>query len=135
MSELENKTVEKSPSELLHPKLDEVTFDFEKLGELIKKIDYKNFEDYNHGRVYQKNKELNILQSIIILLINEVKETNHNHTDATNVILSKVNKKLIVEQLSSLNLVFNHLNLDNKKIYHYLLGTIIQYIYEQDKKR
>lgn len=134
MSELDNYTKEVKPTSLT---LDEdiiKDFDIEYIEKFIKDLDYEKYNNFISGKVYQKNKELNLYNCITKLLLDNINVSEDNSTDSTNKNLSKLNKKLVTDNLQNLNTLLNNLPIDNMKIFYSLLGTMIQYIYEFEKR-
>ena len=134
MSELDNYTKEVKPTSLT---LDEdiiKDFDIEYIEKFIKDLDYEKYNNFISGKVYQKNKELNLYNCITKLLLDNINVSEDNFTDSTNKNLSKLNKKLLTDNLQNLNTLLNNLPIDNMKIFYSLLGTMIQYIYEFEKR-
>ena len=135
MTELEKITTEKQASETTIINNNFEKLDIKAIEKYLKNISFENYEHYNKGKVYQKNKELNLVQYFFKLLMQEInKESTNNESDINNIVISRLNKKMVVDNLSGLNSVLSNFNLNNEKILYILLGTIIQYIYELEEK-
>ena len=134
MSDLDNYTKEVKPTSLTTEEEVNKDFNIEYIEKFIKELDYEKYNNFISGKVYQKNKELNLYNSITKLLLDNINGIDDNSTDGTNKNLSKLNKKLLIDNLQNLNTLLNNLPIDNIKIFYSLLGTMIQYIYEFEKK-
>lgn len=134
MSDLDNYTKEVKPTSLTTEEEVSKDFNIEYIEKFIKELDYEKYNNFISGKVYQKNKELNLYNSITKLLLDNINGIDDNSTDGTNKNLSKLNKKLLIDNLQNLNTLLNNLPIDNIKIFYSLLGTMIQYIYEFEKK-
>ena len=134
MSELEDKTKQVSATSIDSIVKEKVNFNIDDFDSIIKILDIEKYDYYKKGKVYQKNKDLKIIQAIIKSFINEVNEIELDDKNTNNIILSKLNKKLIIEQLNGLHSLLTNINLKEDKLLYTLLGTMIQYIYEQYEK-
>jgi len=134
MSELEDKTKQVSATSIDSIVKEKINFNIDDFDSIIKILDIEKYDYYKKGKVYQKNKDLKIIQAIIKSFINEVNEIELDDKNTNNIILSKLNKKLIIEQLNGLHSLLTNINLKEDKLLYTLLGTMIQYIYEQYEK-
>ena len=134
MSELDNYTKEVKPTSLTLEDDIIKNFDIEYIEKFIKDLDYEKYNNFISGKVYQKNKELNLYNCITKLLLDNINVIEDNSTDSINKNLSKLNKKIVTDNLQNLNTLLNNLPIDNMKIFYSLLGTMIQYIYEFEKR-
>lgn len=135
MSELDKITTEKQASETTIINETNNKLDINQIEKYIKSISFDNYENYNKGKVYQKNKELNLVQYFFKLLMQEInKENTNNESDINNIVISRLNKKMVIDNISGLNSILSNFNLNDEKILYILLGTIIQYIYELEEK-
>jgi|TARA_R100000482_G_scaffold124935_1_gene80103 hypothetical protein len=133
-NQLEKIAKEVPPTKLGDPKLEESKLNLEEFESFIKVFGYDNFNSFNEGKVYQKNKELNLITSIFKLFNEEIKSIDAK-TDVKNLSLLKINKKLIVENIHNLNNLLNSLDIKEEKILYKLLGTMIQYLYELRERK
>ena len=131
---LEKIAKEVPSSQLANPDTEETKLNLEEFESFIKVFGYDNFNYFNEGKVYQKNKELNLVTSILKLFNEEIKSIDAQ-TDVKNLSLLKINKKLIVENIHNLNNLLNSLDLKEEKILYKLLGTMIQYLYELRERK
>lgn len=133
-NQLEKIAKEVPATKLGDPKLEESKLNLEEFESFIKVFGYDNFNSFNEGKVYQKNKELNLITSIFKLFNEEIKSIDAK-TDVKNLSLLKINKKLIVENIHNLNNLLNSLDIKEEKILYKLLGTMIQYLYELRERK
>ena len=130
----------------------------EKLNDIIKEVNYNLKEDKSikdidiedvmkflvennseaktfivTGRVYQKNKKLNFIDTLFKLLEEEIgKMESKNNRDSDNSFFN-LNKKILSNNLFSIKEIFKQYNLDEKRISNFILGTLIQSIYDSKK--
>jgi hypothetical protein len=85
------------------------------------------------GRVYQKNKKLNFIDTLFKLLEEEIsKMESKNNRDSDNSFFN-LNKKILSNNLFSIKEIINQYNLDEERISNFVLGTLIQSIYDSKK--
>ena len=85
------------------------------------------------GRVYQKNKKLNFIATLFKLLEEEIgKMESKNNRDSNNSFFN-LNKKILSNNLFSIKEIFKQYNLYEKRISNFILGTLIQSIYDSKK--
>ena len=85
------------------------------------------------GRVYQKNKKLNFIETLFKLIEEEIgKMESKNNRDSDNSFFN-LNKKILSNNLFSIKEIFKQYNLDEKRISNFILGTLIQSIYDSKK--
>ena len=85
------------------------------------------------GRVYQKNKKLNFIDTLFKLLEEEIgKMESKNNRDSDNSFFN-LNKKILSNNLFSIKEIFKQYNLNEKRISNFILGTLIQSIYDSKK--
>jgi len=85
------------------------------------------------GRVYQKNKKLNFIETIFKLIEEEIgKMESKNNRDSDNSFFN-LNKKILSNNLFSIKEIFKQYNLDENRISNFVLGTLIQSIYDSKK--
>ena len=130
----------------------------EKLNDIIKEVNYNLKEDKSikdidiedvmkflvennseaktfivTGRVYQKNKKLNFIETLFKLVEEEIgKMESKNNRDSDNSFFN-LNKKILSNNLFSIKEIFKQYNLDEKRISNFILGTLIQSIYDSKK--
>ena len=130
----------------------------EKLDDIIKEVDYNLKDDQppkdidiedvmkflvddnneikttiTSGRVYQKNKKLNFIETLFKLVEEEIgKMESKNNRDSDNSFFN-LNKKILSNNLFSIKEIFKQYNLDEKRISNFVLGTLIQSIYDSKK--
>ena len=92
-------------------------------------IDNKN--QINTGRVYQKNKEIKLIDNIFKILEEEIKKIEtKNNKDLDNSFFN-LNKKILSTNMYNLKEIINLYDIDEKKIIYFLIGTVIQSIYDK----
>ena len=85
------------------------------------------------GRVYQKNKKLNFIETLFKLIEEEIgKMESKNNRDSDNSFFN-LNKKILSNNLFTIKEIFKQYNLDEKRISNFILGTLIQSIYDSKK--
>ena len=85
------------------------------------------------GRVYQKNKNIEFLDTFFKLLEEEInKIETKNNRDADNTFFN-LNKKILYNNMYNIKEIVKQYNLNEERILYFLLGTVIQYIYESKK--
>lgn len=85
------------------------------------------------GRVYQKNKNIEFLDTFFKLLeeeINKIETKNNRDADST---FFNLNKKILYNNMYNIKEIVKQYNLNQERILYFLLGTVIQYIYESKK--
>ena len=85
------------------------------------------------GRVFQTNKKSNFIETLFKLIEEEIgKMESKNNRDSDNSFFS-LNKKILSNNLFIIKEIIKQYNLDEKRISDFVLGTLIQSIY--DSKR
>ena len=85
------------------------------------------------GRVYQKNKKLNFIETIFKLIEEEIgKMESKNNRDSDNSFFN-LNKKILSNNLFTIKEIFKQYNLDENRISNFVLVTLIQSIYDSKK--
>ena len=83
------------------------------------------------GRVFQKNKKIKIVENLFKLLEEEIKKMeSKNNKDLDNAFFN-LNKKIVSTNLYNIKEIINQYNIDESRIIYFLLGTLIQYIYDK----
>ena len=85
------------------------------------------------GRVFQTNKKSNFIETLFKLIEEEIgKMESKNNRDSDNSFFN-LNKKILSNNLFIIKEIIKQYNLDEKRISDFVLGTLIQSIY--DSKR
>lgn len=83
------------------------------------------------GRVYQKNKKLKSFETFFKLLEEEVsKIESKNNKDLDNSFFN-LNKKILSSNLYNIKEIINLYNIDEDRLIYFLIGTLIQSIYDK----
>jgi len=118
------------PSSSLNEDIVNSDINFDKVDNYIK----ENFSDFYHnfieGKTIQKNKNLDIINIFFKSLVDHVDNINNENIGDNNSNLFKINKKIIKTNIESIQSIFNLYELKQDKINFFILGTLIQYMYE-----
>tara|TARA_R110000796_G_scaffold72921_1_gene164435 strand:+ start:1033 stop:1437 length:405 start_codon:yes stop_codon:yes gene_type:complete len=106
----------------------------DKLKDYVKSC--STLDEYNafiDGTVKVKNiKQLDIVKCLFDLICNDVNEINSKHLGDDKTFFN-TNKKILLTTLQYTHETLKTYNIDDKKILYHILGTVIQYIYGQNK--
>ena len=94
---------------------------------------FENYQEFNNGLVYQKNKDIKLVEQFFKLLIEEADKIQSKAKNTDDNILFKNNKKILITNLNFIRETFNQYGINESRMLYFLLGTFIQYIYEQRK--
>tara|TARA_R110002126_G_scaffold264366_1_gene407369 strand:- start:1670 stop:2086 length:417 start_codon:yes stop_codon:yes gene_type:complete len=84
------------------------------------------------GRVYQKNKKLKFLETFFKLIEEEiVKLETKNNKDLDNSFFN-LNKKILSANIYNIKEIINLYGIDEDRLVTFLLGTVIQSIYDKE---
>lgn len=87
------------------------------------------------GLVYQKNKDIKFIDNIFKLLkenVNNIK--SKNNADYDNFLFN-TNKKILSNNIDHINSIIKNYDIKEEKILYFILGTLIQYIYEFKERK
>ena len=85
------------------------------------------------GRVYQKNKKNDIIETFFKLVEGEIKKMeSKNNKDPDNSFFN-LNKKILSNNIYNLKEIVRTYEIDEAKISYFLIGTLIQYVYESKR--
>ena len=87
------------------------------------------------GLVYQKNKDIKFIDNIFKLLkenVNNIK--SKNNADYDNFLFN-TNKKILSNNIDHINSIIKNYVIKEEKILYFILGTLIQYIYEFKERK
>jgi len=83
------------------------------------------------GRVYQKNKKLNFLETFFKLIEEEIsKLETKNNKDLDNSFFN-LNKKILSSNFFIIKEIINLYGIDEDRLITFLVGTVIQSIYDK----
>ena len=83
------------------------------------------------GRVFQKNKKLKFIDNFFKLIeeeINKLETKNNKDLDAS---FFNLNKKILSNNFYNLKEIINLYNIDEERILYFIIGTLIQSIYDK----
>jgi hypothetical protein len=103
------------------------------LIDFFKDGNFENYQEFNNGLVYQKNKDIKLVEQFFKLLIEEADKIQSKAKNTDDNILFKNNKKILITNLNFIRETFNQYGINESRMLYFLLGTFIQYIYEQRK--
>lgn len=111
-----------------------VNVSLDKLKDYVKS--YSTLDEYNafiDGIVKVKNiKQLDIVKYLFDLICDDVNEINSKHLGDDKTFFN-TNKKILLTTLQYTHETLKSYNIDDRKILYHILGTLIQYIYGQNK--
>jgi hypothetical protein len=116
------------------------SFDIEKTKKEINVDDIVNYfcnGDTNKnnqiisGRVYQKNKKNKPIETFFKLLQEEVSKLESKNNKDLDKSFFNFNKKILSSNIYHINEIINLYNLDGDRIINFLIGTLIQSIYDE----
>ena len=108
------------------------------LDDIIEFLKGNNFEDNQNidaGLIYQKNKDLRFIDSFFKSIISQIQEMQSKDNNKSDKFLFNTNKKILENNLNSIREIFKIYDLKEEKIFYFLLGTMIQYIYESKERK
>ena len=130
MSEIDKITIKTPPT----------SFD---IGEIEKKINVDDIVNYFcngntdkndqiiSGRVYQKNKKNKPLETFFKLLQEEVSKLESKNNKDLDKSFFNFNKKILSTNIYNISEIINLYNIDEDRIVNFLIGTLIQSIYDE----
>ena len=129
MSHIDTITEEVKPSSLLSvEKKEEIN-----LEDIISFFNTKSDEysvSLKAGRVYQTNKKLNLINTLFKMLQEEVEKIDSKNNNDLDKSFFNLNKKILSSNLYNIKEILKTYDIDEKRLSYFLLGTLIQYIYE-----
>lgn len=129
MDKLENITTE-VPNGFVEKK-EEKTISIDEVISFFTENDAEKNSVILAGRVFQKNKKIKIVENLFKLLEEEIKKMeSKNNKDLDNAFFN-LNKKIVSTNLYNIKEIMNQYNIDESRIIYFLLGTLIQYIYDK----
>jgi uncharacterized protein (UPF0305 family) len=108
------------------------------LDDVIEFLKGNNFEDNQNidaGLIYQKNKDLRFIDNFFKSIISQIQEIQSKDNNKSDKFLFNTNKKILENNLNSIREIFKIYDLKEEKIFYFLLGTMIQYIYESKERK
>ena len=83
------------------------------------------------GRVYQKNKKNKPLETFFKLLQEEVSKLESKNNKDLDKSFFNFNKKILSTNIYNISEIINLYNIDEDRIVNFLIGTLIQSIYDE----
>tara|TARA_R110000787_G_scaffold54452_2_gene126668 strand:+ start:623 stop:1018 length:396 start_codon:yes stop_codon:yes gene_type:complete len=125
-----NKIIKEVPNGFDRPVIKkEITS--EEINNFFKEEDIEKEKRILSGRVYQKNKKLKSFETFFKLLEEEVsKIESKNNKDLDNSFFN-LNKKILSSNLYNIKEIINLYDIDEDRIIYFLIGTLIQSIYDK----
>lgn len=107
-----------------------IEYDIDQIISFFIKNNFDKKTTLTAGRVYQKNKKNILIETFFKLITEEVnKMESKNNKDLDNSFFN-LNKKILSNNIYSLKEILKTYNIDEERLSYFLLGTLIQYIYE-----
>lgn len=107
-----------------------IEYDIDEIISFFIKDNVDNKSTFTAGRVYQKNKKNNLIETFFKLVTEEVgKIESKNNKDLDNSFFN-LNKKILSNNVYNLKEILKTYNIDEERLTYFLLGTLIQYMYE-----
>jgi kynurenine formamidase len=130
MNELD-KIVSEVPSDSLKIKSDDKKVSVNDIIEFFTDKDTEKNAQIIAGRVFQKNKKLNFTETFFKLYEEEIKKIEtKNNKDLDNSFFN-LNKKILSNNIYYIKEIINLYGLDEKRLIMFLVGTLIQSIYDE----
>tara|TARA_R110000796_G_scaffold12758_1_gene41845 strand:+ start:461 stop:856 length:396 start_codon:yes stop_codon:yes gene_type:complete len=125
-----NKIIKEVPNGFDRPVIKkEITS--EEINNFFKEEDIEKEKRILSGRVYQKNKKLKSFETFFKLLEEEVSKIElKNNKDLDNSFFN-LNKKILSSNLYNIKEIINLYDIDEDRIIYFLIGTLIQSIYDK----
>tara|TARA_E500000318_G_C3548544_1_gene207811 strand:+ start:457 stop:855 length:399 start_codon:yes stop_codon:yes gene_type:complete len=132
MSELDKIITEKAPTSFQQDKEEKI--DINSVVNFFTNFEKDTENQIISGRVYQKNKKHKPIETIFKLLEEEVsKLETKNNKDLDNSFFN-LNKKILSSNIYNIKEIINLYNLDQDRILNFLIGTLIQSIYDKEDR-
>ena len=128
-SELDKITTEKPPTSFIKDIKKEFNIDDVISFFVNEDIDKKN--QILSGRVYQKNKKIKLLETFFKILQEEINKTESKNVKDLDNSFFNLNKKILSSNIHNIKEIINLYNIDEERIIYFILGTLIQSIYDE----
>jgi hypothetical protein len=128
-SELDKITTEKPPTTFIKEYRKEINID-----DIVNFFSNNNSDVKNQiisGRVYQKNKKIKSVETIFKLLQEEVSKLESKNNKDLDSSFFNLNKKILSSNVYNLKEIINLYDIDQDRIINFLIGTLIQSIYDE----
>jgi len=129
MKELDKITEEKNPTDYSVEDKKEISID--DVITFFTNLDIDKKGQILSGRVYQKNKKSKPIETIFKLMEEEISKFESKNNKDLDKSFFNINKKILSSNLYNLKEIINLYNIDEKRIINFLIGTLIQSIYDE----
>ena len=132
MNELDKLTKEVQPNKFIRNK-DNNKLDVNDIVEFFIDNNLENKSSLVAGRVYQKNKKNDIIETIFKLIEEEIKKMESKNNKDSDASFFNLNKKILSNNVYNLKEIIRTYDIDVEKISYFIIGTLIQYVYESKR--
>lgn len=132
MNELDKLTKEIQPNKFIHSN-DNNKLDVNDIVEFFIDNNIENKSSLVAGRVYQKNKKNDIIETIFKLIEEEIKKMESKNNKDSDASFFNLNKKILSNNVYNLKEIIRTYDIDVEKISYFIIGTLIQYVYESKR--
>ena len=130
MNEVDNIAKEVKNGSFFNQEEVKKEYDIEDIINFFIEANFDNKSTLTAGRVFQKNKKNNLIETFFKLITEEInKMESKNNKDLDNSFFN-LNKKILSNNVYNLKEILKTYNIDEERLTYFLLGTLIQYIYE-----
>tara|TARA_R110001599_G_scaffold20073_1_gene76534 strand:+ start:58 stop:453 length:396 start_codon:yes stop_codon:yes gene_type:complete len=125
-----NKIIKEVPNGFDRPEIKkEITS--EEINNFFKQEGIEKEKQILSGRVYQKNKKLKSFETFFKLLEEEVSKIESKNNKDLDKSFFNLNKKILSSNLYNIKEIINLYDIDEDRIIYFLIGTLIQSIYDK----
>ena len=132
MNNLDKLTKEVKPNNFIE-KNSENNLNIDDIIEFFLDNDVDNKSSLVAGRVYQKNKKNDIIETLFKLIEGEIKKIESKNNKDSDISFFNLNKKILFNNIYNLKEIIKTYDIDDKKISYFIIGTLIQYVYESKR--
>jgi|TARA_A100000172_G_scaffold57199_1_gene37044 hypothetical protein len=108
---------------------------FEDVLKFFNTGDKENDNALLNGLVYQKNKDNRFIDTIFKQLKENINNIQTKNNADSDTFLFNTNKKILFNNIEHINSIIKNYDIKEEKILHFILGTLIQYIYEFKERK
>ena len=129
MKELDKITKEKNPTDYYVEEKKEISID--DVITFFTNLDIDKKDQILSGRVFQKNKKSKPIETIFKLIEEEIYKFESKNNKDLDKSFFNINKKILSSNLYNIKEIINLYNIDENRIINFLIGTLIQSIYDE----